>query len=86
LKIGHQKYISELSNILPISTQLLVPDIVFPVYKIDREKNVSTELLKIPKKYSEAVVFDNFLKDYIFSDFSLAPTKQCFSYIMARTG
>jgi hypothetical protein len=62
LKIGHQKYISELSNIIPISIQLLISDLVFPVYKIDHEKtNVSKERLKIPKRYSEAVVFENFL-------------------------
>ena len=33
---------------------------------IDREqrhKNVSKERLKIPKRYSEAVVFENFLKN-----------------------
>ena len=29
---------SELSNIIPKSTQLLIPDLVFPVYKIDREQ------------------------------------------------
>ena len=46
---------------------MLLPDFVFPVYKIDREqsdkKNVSKVRLKIPKSYSEAVVFENFLKD-----------------------
>ena len=51
---------------IPISIQVLIPDLVFPVYKIDREqseKNVFKEHLKIPKRYSEAVVFENFLKD-----------------------
>jgi hypothetical protein len=69
LKIDHSKYIPELSSIIPISIQVLIPDLVFPVYKIDREqseKNISKERLKIPKRYSEAVVFENFLKDYIF--------------------
>jgi hypothetical protein len=45
---------------------VLIPDLVFPVYKIDREqseKNDIKEHLKIPKRYSEAVVFENFLKD-----------------------
>jgi hypothetical protein len=39
-----------------------MPDLIFPVYKIDCEqswKNVSKEHLKIPKRYSEAVVFEN---------------------------
>jgi hypothetical protein len=43
---------------------VLILDLVFPVYKIDREqseKNVSKVRLKIPKRYSEAVVFENFL-------------------------
>ena len=61
------KYISELSSIIPISIQvLIIPDLVFPVYKIDREqseKNVSEKRLKIPKRYSEAVVIENCLKD-----------------------
>ena len=51
---------------IPISIQVLIPDLIFPVYKIDREqswKNVSMERLKIPKRYSEAVVFENCLKD-----------------------
>ena len=60
-------YISELSSIIPISIQVLIPDLVFPVNKIDREqsekKNVSKVRLKIPKRYSEEVVFENFLKD-----------------------
>ena len=67
MKIGHQKYISELSSIIPISIQVLIPDLVFPVNKIDRKqsekKNVSKVRLKIPKRYSEEVVFENFLKD-----------------------
>ena len=45
---------------------MLIPDLIFPVYKIDREKvgkNVSKEYLKIPKRKSEAVVFENCLKD-----------------------
>jgi hypothetical protein len=29
------KYISELSSIIPISIQVLIPDLVFPVYKIE---------------------------------------------------
>jgi hypothetical protein len=52
--------------LLPINGPVLIPDLIFPVYKIDREqswKNVSKEHLKIPKKYSEAVVFENCLKD-----------------------
>jgi hypothetical protein len=46
-----------------------VPDLIFPVYKIDREqswKKFSKEHLKIPKRYSEAIVFENCLKDDIF--------------------
>ena len=58
-------YISELSNIIPILFQLLIPDLVFPVYKIDHEniekKTFLKELLKLPNKYSGAVVFENFL-------------------------
>jgi hypothetical protein len=45
---------------------VLIPDLIFPVYKIDREqsrKNVSKKHLKIPKRYLEAVVFENCLKD-----------------------
>ena len=45
---------------------MLIPDLVFPVDKIVREqseKNISKERLKIPERYSEAVVFENFLKD-----------------------
>jgi hypothetical protein len=47
---------------------VLIPNLIFPVYEIDREhlylvKNVFKERLKIPKRYSEAVVFENFLKD-----------------------
>jgi hypothetical protein len=56
-------------SIIPISIQVLIPDLIFPVYKIDREqswKNVSKEHLKIPNRYSEAVAFENCLKDYIF--------------------
>ena len=48
---------------------MLIPDLIFPVYKIDREqswKNFSKVHLKIPKRYSEAVVFENCLKDSIF--------------------
>ena len=47
-------YIRIISIIL-ISIQVLIPDLVFPVDKIDREqseKNVSMERLKIPKRYS----------------------------------
>jgi hypothetical protein len=32
-------YISELSSIIPISIQVLISDLVFPVYKIDREQS-----------------------------------------------
>jgi hypothetical protein len=39
LKIGHQKCISELLNIIPKSIQLLILDLVFPVYKIDGEQS-----------------------------------------------
>jgi hypothetical protein len=52
-----------------VSIQVLIPDLIFPVYKVDREqswKNVSKEHLKMPNRYSEAVVFENCLKDYIF--------------------
>ena len=55
--------------IIPISIQVLIPDLIFPVYKIDREqswKKISKEHLKIPKRYSEAIVFENCLKDDIF--------------------
>ena len=44
---------------------MLIPDFAFPVYKIDREqserKNVSKVRLRIPKSYSEAVVFETFI-------------------------
>ena len=56
----------QIISIIPISIQVLIQDLIFPVYKIDREqswKNVSKEHLKIPKRYSEAVVFENCLKD-----------------------
>jgi hypothetical protein len=46
-----------------------VPDLIFPVYKIAREqswKKISKEHFKIPKRYSEAIVFENCLKDDIF--------------------
>ena len=36
---------------------MLIPDFIFPVYKIDSEqseKSVSKERLKMPKRYSEA--------------------------------
>ena len=51
---------------MAILIQVLIPDLVFPVYKIvceQSEKNVSKERLKIPERYSEAAVFENFLKD-----------------------
>jgi hypothetical protein len=35
----------------------------FKVVREQSEKNASKERLKIPKRYSEAVVFENFLKD-----------------------
>ena len=47
LKIGHKKYISELSNIKPISIQLLISDHVFPVYKIDLEQSEQTFLRNV---------------------------------------
>jgi hypothetical protein len=56
------KFELRIISIIPISIQVLIPDLIFPVYKIDREqswKNVSKEHLKIPKRYSEAVVFEN---------------------------
>jgi hypothetical protein len=56
----------QIISIIPISIQVLIPDLIFPVYKIDCEqswKKVSKERLKIPKSYSEAVVFENCLKD-----------------------
>ena len=37
------KYISELSSIIWISVQVLIPDFVFPVYKIDREQSPGSE-------------------------------------------
>ena len=69
MKIGHSKYIPELSSIIPISIQVLIPDLVFPVYKIDREqseKNISKERLKIPKRYSEAGLWELSKGLYIF--------------------
>jgi hypothetical protein len=51
---------------MPILIQVSIPDLLFPVYQIVREqseKNVSKERLKIPERYSEAIVFENFLKD-----------------------
>jgi hypothetical protein len=40
------KYISELSSIIPISIQVLIPDLVFPVYKIDREQSEKKTFLR----------------------------------------
>ena len=40
---------------------MLIPDLEFPVYKIDREqscKSVSKEHLMIPKRYSEADLWE----------------------------
>jgi hypothetical protein len=65
LKLAIKIYIQIISIVL-ISIQVLIPDLIFPVNKIDREqswKNVSKEHLKIPKRYSEAVVFENCLKN-----------------------
>ena len=45
--------------IIPISIQLLGPDLVFPVYEIDREHS---EHLKIPKRFSGAAVLEKCLK------------------------
>jgi hypothetical protein len=39
--------ISELSSITPISIQLLIRDLVFPVYKIDCEKSEKTFLRNV---------------------------------------
>ena len=39
--------ISELSSITPISSQLLIRDLVFPVYKIDCEKSEKTFLRNV---------------------------------------
>ena len=66
LKLAIIKIYIRIISIIPISIQALIPDLIFPVYQIDREqswKNVSKEHLKIPKRYSEAVVFENCLKD-----------------------
>ena len=45
----------------------LIPDFLFPVNKIDLEnskkKIVSYKCMKLPNVYSEAVAFENFLKD-----------------------
>ena len=44
-------------RIKKIPLSILLPDLIFPVYKIDREhsdKNVSKERMKIPNRYSEA--------------------------------
>ena len=48
-----------------IDPNVIIPDLIFPVNKTDHEqsKKVSKERLKIPKRYSEAVVFENCLKD-----------------------
>jgi hypothetical protein len=65
LKLPLKIYI-RIVSIIPISIQVLLHNLIFPVYKIDREqseKNVSKERLKIPKRYSEAIVFENCLKD-----------------------
>ena len=62
-----QIYIRIIKHYIPISIQVLIPDLVFPVYQIDRERSEKTflikERLKIPKRYSEVVVFENFLND-----------------------
>jgi hypothetical protein len=66
LKLAIIKIYIQIISIIPISIQALIPNLIFPVYQIDREqswKNVSKEHLKIPKRYSEAVVFENCLKD-----------------------
>ena len=66
LKLAIIKIYIWIISIITISIQALIPDLIFPVYQIDREqswKNVSKEHLKIPKRYSEAVVFENCLKD-----------------------
>ena len=39
--------ISELSSITPISIQLLIRDLIFPVYKIDCEKSEKTFLRNV---------------------------------------
>jgi hypothetical protein len=39
--------ISELSSITPISIQLLIRDLVFPVYKIECEKSEKTFLRNV---------------------------------------
>jgi hypothetical protein len=52
-----QIYIRIIKHYIPISIQVLKPDLVFPVHKIDceqSERNVSKVRLKIPKRYSEA--------------------------------
>jgi ABC-type amino acid transport system permease subunit len=48
-------------SIIPILIQVLIPDFIFPVYKIDSEqseKSVSKERLKMPKRYSEAGLWE----------------------------
>ena len=47
MKNGHELYISELSSIIPISIQVSIPDLVFPVYKIDREQSEKTFLRNV---------------------------------------
>jgi hypothetical protein len=50
-----------ITSIIPILIQVLIPDLVFPVYKIDHkqsEKTVSNDNLKIPNRYSEAGLWE----------------------------
>jgi hypothetical protein len=58
LKLAIRNIYIRIISIIPKSIQVLIPDLIFPVYKIDREqsrKNGSKKHLKIPKRYSEAV-------------------------------
>ena len=63
LKLAIKNIYPNYQTLYTTSIQVLIPDLVFPVYKIDREqsgKNVSKVRLKIPKRYSEAVVLRTF--------------------------
>ena len=63
--IGHKTYIRIIKHYTEID-QLLILDLIFPVCKIDHEyseKRIVKERLKIPKRYSETVVFEIFQQD-----------------------
>ena len=39
LKKENDHWLFRITSIIPISIQVLIPDLVFPVYKIDREES-----------------------------------------------